>query len=100
VAVWRDRADQYPVADLVAGDAGAKFRDDADRFVPDHEAGLHRIFATHDVQVRPTDRRQRDPHQGFARFRLRQGEMLNTCASNAMKHVRTHRFHFTPRSSD
>ena len=78
LAARRDRADQHPVADLVAGDARAQLVDHADRLVADDQAGPHRVLAAEDVQVGAADRRQRDADHRLAR---RRGEGRGTSST-------------------
>src|SRR6266511_555608 len=51
LAAGRDRANQHAVADTVARDPVAEFRNYTNRFVADYESGLDRILAPHNMQI-------------------------------------------------
>ena len=77
LAAWGDRADEHALTDLVAGHARAELFDDADRLVAQDEAGANRVFALDDVDIGPTDGRERDPDQGLTGSRARPVNVLD-----------------------
>src|SRR3970040_1661672 len=85
-----------PLADLLAGDAGAEFGDAADEFVADHQSGLDRALAPFvpqvDVQVGAADRGllQLDQHLVGTRCRYRHLLHPDAFAGFAL-HQRLHR---------
>src|SRR5262249_36273472 len=60
-----NRTDEHPITDRVAGYTGTEFFDDTHGFVTDDQTRSHRIFSSHNVEVGPADRGQRDANHGF-----------------------------------
>src|ERR1051326_7668625 len=63
----RNRADKYTVSDVIPGNTFTEFFDHADRFVSNNQARRNRILASHNVQIGPTDRRERHANDCFTR---------------------------------
>ena len=77
--------------DLVAGHAGAKCGDDADRLVADDATGSDRIFTLQNMYVGPTDRRRRDAKERVRRADLGNRPLLELNVSGRDKDGGFHR---------
>jgi hypothetical protein len=87
----RDRTRHNAVADLVTSDPFPQFLDDADRFVPDHQASLHRIFATQNVEIGAADRRERNADDRFTHARARSWNFFHADLVRPVKNIGPHR---------
>src|SRR5690349_10568401 len=85
-----DGADEYAIADVVSGNALAKFFDHADRLMADDETRLNWILAPDDVQVSSTNRGQRHANDGFTRSRARFVDLLDPDSVLTSKNVCFH----------
>jgi hypothetical protein len=78
----RTGKDWRPRGCAVSG--GPELGHDADRLVPDHQTGPHRILAAQDVKVRPADGRQRDPDHGLADAGPRTRDLVDPDVTDAV----------------
>ena len=87
-----DGAHEHPFTDGIARDTRTKFLDDSYRFVPDDEAGLDWVFASHDVEVGSADGRERYSDDRFTCSGARALYFLDSELVDAPKDVCLHAF--------
>src|SRR5438093_12551238 len=94
LAARRNRADDDALADRVELlETGTQLLDDADRFVPENEAGPYRILAADNVHIGAADRCRRDSHDGFAGTRGGPWDLFDGDAILPLEYNSFHRGH-------
>src|SRR4051794_21126288 len=90
----RDGTDDDTLADgIELAETGAQFFDDANRLVPENQAGPHRVLTPDDVDVRPADGGKCDPDHSLAGTGHRTWDLLDGDAILGVKYDGFHGFH-------
>jgi len=94
LAARRNRTHEHAISDLIAGDAVPEFFDNAYRLVADDQSRFDRVLTSHDMEVRPADRGQRDPDDDLTCAGTGAGNLIDGDAMRTVENGGSHLLHY------